>query len=180
MAFNFSVAAASTLSRTKTHHPPPARHYSAKQPKNLDASTTSNNFISNVSIKLPHQKSTDDPAIQNRIAPLFATMQQVDATLAILPLNHKSLLPLLSGPSLPQEHDLYNKYTTVPFIDLRSSKIHLYFQSTKKFNEIKFNLFVLNHLNKHRIWVETHKIQSHDVTQVGWAADKHPEYLSKS
>lgn len=150
MTFTFAAAALQMQQSLQLQRPPPAIHQFPKRQKTLDAAKTTSYTVHNVSIKFS-TAMTNDFNVRNKAAALFATMQQVDPSLAVLPLQDKALPPLLSGPLFPTEKSAFSMYFTVPTFDSRSAKVHVYMQTTARFNWIKFNPFVHSHLKKHKI-----------------------------
>ena len=105
--------------------------------------------MNDVSIHFP--TGVHDSNLHNKAVSLFATMQCIDPSIALLPLTNRELPTLLSGPSFLREFDLLKSYFTILHFESKSAKIYAYFKSTMKLNKIKFNPFVRDHLQKFKI-----------------------------
>ena len=98
------------------------------------------------------------------MATLFARLQQVDPGLILLPLKKESELPVIvQSSSFPDEFHLLRNYLTIPAFTSKTAKVHCYLQSTKRFNDIKHNNFIMPHLKEKGIWIDNHDIESFDV-----------------
>ena len=178
MSFVIPAPKATTACQLANTCPPPAIHHFAKKQKQFEVTKSTDFYVNNISIKFP--AGVNDVNIRNKAATLFATMQRVDPELILLPLKKSdSDLPvILSGSSFPTETHLLKHYFSIPSFASQSAKVHCYLQTSKRFSDIKFNNFVHSHLQKSRIWIDSHDIESFDVTQVGWLANKHTEHCS--
>ena len=179
MSFVILAQKAAKTRRLTNTRPPPAIHHLAKKQKQFESTKKTEIYVNNVSIKFP--ASVNDVNIRNKAATLFATMQQVDPTLTLLPLKKSEYeLPvILRSSSFPTETQLLKHYFSIPSFASKSAKVHCYLQTSKRFSDIKFNNFVYSHLQKSCIWIDSHDIESFDVTQVGWLANKHTEHFSR-
>ena len=102
-------------------------------------------------MKISNKNANEALNIRDTITSIFATTQQVDKTISILPFKHDNLLPLLSGASISIEEETYNTHFTTPDVDSKYVKFHLYIQSTQKCNMIKFNPFVHSKIKAARV-----------------------------
>ena len=62
-------------------------------------------FLNNVAIKIFNKSDNETSNIRDTIASIFATRQQLDKALFILPLKDNNLPSLLSGDFIPPEED---------------------------------------------------------------------------
>ena len=85
MSFVFPPPKVATAGNSKHAIPPTAHHASPKKLKHLNAAKSTEYYVSNVSIRLP--ASVKENNIRDKIATLFATMQRIDSSLALLPMK---------------------------------------------------------------------------------------------
>lgn len=172
-----SEAPASTKQTNRSSIPPPSPY---KKQRTESATTNGEVFINNVEFKIPNKKGNEKTSVRDTVACYFARMKQIDKTMAILPLSDDTLPTILSSVSLPTEEECYSTYFTIPKINRRHTSVHLTIQSTIRFNDVKFNPFIKGELDKSKIWIIPHSIQSHNVTNVGWIYNHTPDQFSKS
>ena len=161
----------------RTSIPPPSPY---KKQKTGSATKNEDIFINNVEFKIPNKQGNESTSVRDTVAIYFARMKQIDKTMAILPLSDKKLPNILSSVSIPPEEECYSTYFTIPKINRRHTSVHMTIQSNIRFNDIKFNPFVKGELDKSKIWILLHSIQSHNVTNVGWIYNHTPDQYSKS
>ena len=180
MSFSFATKTAATTPTTKHTRPPPAAPYDAKRTKHSEATTSTELFVNNVSIRFP--TGVTDSNIRDKMAILFATLQRVDPSLVLLPLKKEDtdLPALLSSSSFPSEVHLLRNYLTIPVFSSKTAKVHCYLQSTMRFSAIKFTPFILAYIKKRGSWMDNHDIESFDVTQIGWFKNRHTEHYSRN
>ena len=179
MSFTFVKKPAATTKTSKNVRPSPAIHHSAKKPKHLEASKSTELYVNNVSVRFP--TGVNDSNIRDKMATLFARLQRVDPGLVLLPLKkEKTDLPVIvQSSSFPDEFHLLRNYITIPAFTSKTAKVHCYLQSTKRFADIKHNTFILPHLKEKGIWLDSHDIESFDVNQIGWFHDVHTEHYPR-
>lgn len=109
------------------------------------------------------------PNIQNKIAALFARLQQVDPQLVIFPFNDSSeALPILSGPKIPTIPDEFHQYFFTLCLTCQQVEIFTTVQSSQQISSIKFSLFIINYMKTHNIFMSTHTIKLTNIIPVGW------------
>ena len=167
MSFSFVKRLVTTAKSNKNARPTSAIYHSAKKPKHFEASKSTELYVNNVSVKLP--TGVNDSNIRDKMATLFARLQRVDPGLVLLPLKKEmtDLPVVVHSSSFPDEFYLLRNCLTIPAFTTKTAKVHCYLQSTKPFNDIKHNNFILPHLKEKGIWTDSHNIASLDVNQIG-------------
>ena len=179
MSFSFAKKPVATTKSSKNVRPSPAIHHAAKKQKQLEAAKSTELYVNNVSVRFP--TGVTDSNIRDKMATLFARLQRVDPGLVLLPLKKdKTDLPVIvQSSSFPDEFHLLRNYLTIPAFTSKTAKVHCYLQTTRRFNDIKHNTFILPHLKEKGIWIESHDIESFDVNQIGWFKDLHTEHYPR-
>ena len=167
--------------------PPPAKmlkHAPAAQAEDkppgklaFGASKTTQNHVFNASVEFPQDSASP---LRSRISSLFATMQQGDPHLSVLPRNPNSKLnPITSGPAMPHDPDTLEQYVTKATIANNTIKVYVTFQASMPFARIKFAPHVFNYLSKFKIWLKAHSIRSDKVIPAVWLYNINLNYTSK-
>ena len=141
MSFYFPTLTTATAHKITNIRPPPTMHHAGKKAKQLEGTKSAELFLKNINIPFP--AGVNNANIRDEAITIFATMQRVNPRLALLPLKEK-LEPsaILSGSLLPTEFHLLKNYLRIPAFESKSTKVHVYLQTTKRFNEVRFNPFV--------------------------------------
>ena len=177
-SFTFASPEAAPPDPKIRHEHPAAPTPPPKRVRHLGAERNEEVYVNNVEIRIPSKNANEDINVRDNIAIYFAAMKQVDTTIAILPLSNSDLPAILHSTSLPSNSECINKYFTTPTVDRRFTRVHLYIQTTQRFNNIKYHPFVKAKLNKSGVWLLPHNIKSHNVTSVGWIFGHIPDQYS--
>ena len=145
MTFSFANAATALAQQ---HGRPPPIQVVAPPTTPTSTQTASRDvtyFTSNVCLKFPTKLHSN---LRDRAATLFATLQVIDPSLQVLPLNDHSLNPLLSGPSFPTDVNNFYKYFSKPTHVACHIKTHVQLQSSIRIKLLKNNSFIREYLTK--------------------------------
>lgn len=141
----------------------------------LEAGKTVQYVNSNISIEFKTTNSS--VSIRDRIVSLFATLHSVDDTFQLFPIDPTSKLVSLSkSAEFPKD---LKGYVSDEQKLRNGTKYHINVRSLWRINRLKNHRRVMNHLQKHDIWMKYNTINSVNITATSWLSREDPNAVCR-